>query len=167
MLAVPSMGLRCGRSEEAEDQEARGREPGGAGGGDTGDAGKAATVPSEGQLHTGRMHNEAYEAALRIKDAFDLVTRAVGYRPLDLGRIGVGHGECGARASLLIAIYVAWGNEMIRRYHVRPHVVVEWIDMERHLGRDAEPILIKACDLWIKAVADYSRAQRGGDILAA
>lgn len=111
-------------------------------------------------LHSGRMEHDAYEAALEISEAFDIVTRAVGYRPLDLGRIGVGHGECGARANRLIALYVAWGNEMIRRLGIRPHVVVEWIDMERMLTLGAEPLLVKACDLWIKAAEDYARAKR-------
>lgn len=121
---------------------------------------KLRPCPLKLMLHAGRMEPEAYEAALQIKDAFDIVTRQVGYRPLDLGRIGVGHGECGARASRMISIYIAWGNELIRRLRVRPHVIVEWIEMERSLSLEAEPLLVEACELWIKTVDDVGRAQR-------
>lgn len=99
---------------------------------------------------------EQFESAVEIVDAFKAITREVGYRPLDLERIGVGRRDrdMSPREVRLSVIYFGWGVELIRRLFIRPHVVVEWIEDERQLDVGALPVLSKSLDLWDKIRGD-------------
>ena len=110
----------------------------------------------------GGIDAQAFEAAVDIAESFRLITAVVGFKPLDLGRIGVGNGGMGARGERASRVYIAWGNELKRRLHVRPHIVVEWIEDERALN-DAGSInlLNRSLNLWIATVeADGAHRRR-------
>ena len=121
---------------------------------------KLRPCPLKAMLHIGTMQPDQYEAALQISAAFGFITRHVGYRPMDLGRIGIGHGEMGGSAERATAIYIAWGSETYRRLKVRPHVFVDLIDGLRPLGLSTGRLLVKACRLWIRSSSDYDHAKR-------
>lgn len=96
----------------------------------------------EKEIDSGEM-DSGYE----IMSAFRVITNHIGYKPLNLDRLA-GHGTMGPKAERLYARYVEWGNELIRRRHIRPHVVVEWLEMERRLDRGAVPTLRHALRDW-------------------
>jgi hypothetical protein len=99
-----------------------------------------------------------HEAAVEIVDAFKALTKELGYRPLQLERVGRGSVGMNARDLRLATIYLAWAARYQWQFMVRPHVVVEWIEDERHLGLDALPLLIGALDLWDTIRHDVDRA---------
>jgi hypothetical protein len=99
-----------------------------------------------------------HEAAVEIVDAFKALTKELGYRPLDLERVGRGTVEMAPRELRLATIYLAWASAYQRRFMVRPHVVVEWIEDERHIDLGAMPLLRSALDLWEKMRGDFDRA---------
>lgn len=92
--------------------------------------------------------SQQYEAAWEILEAFEVITGVLGYRPMDLSPIDKGKGSMGAKAVRLWDQYVRWGNELIKRRHIRPHVVVEWLKMERDFDREAIGTLRKSLDDW-------------------
>jgi hypothetical protein len=100
-----------------------------------------------------------HEAAIEIVDAFKALTKELGYRPLDLERVGRGTTEMGPRELRLATIYLAWASAYQRRWLVRPHVVVEWIEDERHIDPGAMSLLRGALDLWDRIRGDHDRAQ--------
>ena len=100
-----------------------------------------------------------HEAGVEIVDAFKALTKELGFRPLDLERVGRGTVEMGPRELRLATIYLAWASAYQRRFMVRPHVVVEWIEDERHIDVGAVPLLRSALNLWGTIRADVDRAQ--------
>lgn len=100
-----------------------------------------------------------HEAAVEIVDAFKALTKELGYRPLDLERVGRGTVEMGPRALRLTTVYLAWASAYQRRFMVRPHVVVEWIEDERHIDVGAMPLLRGGLDLWDAIRGDIDRAK--------
>jgi hypothetical protein len=100
-----------------------------------------------------------HEAAVEIVDAFRALTKELGYRPLDLERVGRGTVEMAPRELRLATIYLAWASAYQRRFIVRPHVVVEWIEDERRLDVGAMPLLIGALDMWDGIRSTIDRAQ--------
>jgi hypothetical protein len=100
-----------------------------------------------------------HEAGVEIVDAFKALTKELGYRPLDLERVGRGSVEMGPRELRLATIYLAWASAYQRRFMVRPHVVVEWIEDERRLDVGAMPLLCGALNLWEAVRGDVDRAQ--------
>jgi hypothetical protein len=102
---------------------------------------------------------DQFEAAVEIAEAFRLVTAMVGFKPLDLSRIGHGNGEPGARGERAARLYVAWGNELTRTLFVRPHLIVECIEGDRTCDRtDSVKLLIRAVNLWIDTRAKDEQA---------
>ena len=97
---------------------------------------------------TFRIDSQQYEAAWEIMEAFEVITGVLGYRPLDLSPIERGRGSMGRKAVRLWDQYVRWGNDLIRRRNIRPHVVVEWLKMERQFDREAIGLLRGALDDW-------------------
>jgi hypothetical protein len=92
--------------------------------------------------------SQQYEAAWEIMEAFEVITGVLGYRPMDLTRADRGESRMGAKAIRLWDQYVRWGNELIKRRHIRPHVVVEWLKMERQFDREAIGLLRGSLDDW-------------------
>jgi hypothetical protein len=105
----------------------------------------------------GGIEPEQFEAALLIVEAFRAITRGLGFRPLDLSVIRHGFAELSPREVWLSMIYLAWGHEVIRRLYLRPHVVVEWIEDERHIDNGGLPILVRSLDLWDTIMGDFRR----------
>lgn len=111
--------------------------------------------------HAGGLDSQQFESALLIVEAFDVITRGLGFKPIDLGAIGGGgSGEMGPRDERLWMIYIAWANEFQRRAKCRPHVVVGWVKDERPIDPGAAPLIAKAADMWDRAAGDYDRARR-------
>jgi len=100
-----------------------------------------------------------HEAGVEIVDAFKALTKELGFRPLDLERVGRGTVEMGLRELRLATIYLAWASAYQRRFMVRPHVVVEWIEDERRIDVGAVPLLRSGLNLWGSIRADVDRAQ--------
>ena len=92
--------------------------------------------------------SQQYESAWEILEAFTVITGFLGFRPVDLARADREHLTMGKKAVRLWDQYVRWGNELIRRRHLRPHVVVEWLQMERELDREAIGALRNSLDDW-------------------
>jgi len=95
-----------------------------------------------------RIDAQQYESAWEIMEAFEVITAALGYRPLEMSPLDKGRGNMGPKAVRLWDQYVRWGNDLIRRRHIRPHVVVEWLKMERQFDREAIGLLRGALDDW-------------------
>ena len=100
-----------------------------------------------------------HEAGVEIVVAFKALTKELGFRPLDLERVGRGTVEMGSRELRLATIYLAWASRYQRRFLVRPHVVVEWIEDERRLDVGALPLLRGALNLWGTIRSDVDRAK--------
>jgi len=99
------------------------------------------------------------EAAWEIAEAFRLLTAYLGVKPVDLDRIGAsGRETFSERASRLTSIYVAWARDFGQRAQVRPHVIVEMIEMERPI--DSLPLLRRALDAWRAAAIAVDRHNR-------
>ena len=62
----------------------------------------------------GGLSSEQFEASLQIVEAFNVITRGLGFKPVDLGRVGHGSSDIGPRQARLWNIYVEWGNEFLR-----------------------------------------------------
>ena len=63
-----------------------------------------------------------HEAAVEIVDAFKALTKELGFRPLQLERVGRGSIGMGARALRLATIYLAWAEMFERRFMRRAHM---------------------------------------------
>lgn len=89
------------------------------------------------------------DAALEICRAFTVIVGRLGYRPMDLSRMDRGGSEMPKDVARLWDKYCAWGNDLIKRRHIRPHVVVEWLEMERSLAhKDEVSLLCRALRDW-------------------
>jgi hypothetical protein len=108
----------------------------------------------------GGLTSQQFEAALLIVEAFHVITRGIGHKPIDLARVGHGTGEMGARAARLWAVYVAWGNEFQRRHLLPPYVVVDWVEDARPIYPATVVMIAKAADLWDRVASDHDRVQR-------
>lgn len=123
--------------------------------------------PDDGGLSSGE-----FEAALQIVEAFKIITHGLGYKPTDLGRVGLGGGELGPRSCRLWNVYVEWGNAFQRRALVAPHVIAEMVEDERPIDAGAVWLVAMAGDMWDRACSNYDRAQRverdrkGGNLAA-
>jgi hypothetical protein len=110
----------------------------------------------------GGIDADQFTAGTDIVEAFRAITRELGFRPLDLERVGIGRRDMTPRELRLSVIYFAWGVELTRRLFVRPHVIVEWIEDERQILLDGVPTLRRALDLWdkIRGDLDARRSRR-------
>jgi hypothetical protein len=122
--------------------------------------------PMQALLERGRenvgIDADQFECAVEIVDAFKAITRALGFRPVVLNSIARTAVEMSPRDERLASTYLLWGTDLVKRFLLRPHVVVEWIEDERAFGDDAVPTLSKALDLWDKHRTDYGRTLRRG-----
>lgn len=99
-----------------------------------------------------------HEAGVEIVEAYRALTKELGFRPLDLERIGRGSVAMGARGLRLTTIYLAWASRFERRFIVRAHVVVDWIEDERRIGVREMHLLLHALDMWNSIRGDVDRA---------
>ena len=93
------------------------------------------------------------DAALEIVEAFTFITSAIGIRPLLLDGLDKGRTDLNERACRLWDQYLRWGRELTRRRHIRPHLVVEWLLMERPLADEDE------VELLIGSLRDWDNAK--------
>lgn len=99
------------------------------------------------------------EAAWEIAEAFRLLTAYLGVKPVDLDRVGVaGRETFSERASRLTSIYILWARGFDPRQPVRPHTIVEMIEMERVL--DDLTLMRRALDAWRAAAIAVDRHNR-------
>lgn len=119
--------------------------------------------PFQVMLRDERISVDQFEAGVEIVEAFHLITGAVGYKPVDLERVGIGRGDFGSRAERLARLYVTWGNEFQRRHMVGPHIVVAWVEDERAIHPADVPLLCHALNLWQKTAEEIARAERQKD----
>jgi hypothetical protein len=98
---------------------------------------------------------EQFEAGIDVAEAFEVLTRTLGYRAASPEAVLVHRGwdrflSMSTREARMIAIYLAWATELQRRLRLRGHVVMEWVQDERSLTAADLPKLIRALDLWCK-----------------
>ena len=98
---------------------------------------------------------EQFEAGIDIADAFEALTRALGYRAASPEAVLVHRGwdrflSMSPREARMISIYLAWAPELQRRLRLRGHVVMEWVQDERCLAPADLPRFVRALDLWCK-----------------
>lgn len=84
------------------------------------------------------------DAALEICRAFTVIVGGLGYRPMDLSAMDRSSGDMAGDATALWGKYLTWGRALIARRHIRPHVVVEWLEMERMFVSDHEVGLLRS-----------------------
>ena len=102
-----------------------------------------------------------HEAGVEIVDAFRALTKDLGYRPVDLARVGRSTVEMGPRALRLTTIYLTWASMFQRRFMRRAHMVVDWIEDERHIRIEDMPLLLGALNLWNVIRDDVDRTLAG------
>jgi hypothetical protein len=98
---------------------------------------------------------EQFEAGIDVAEAFEALTRTLGYRAASPEAVLAHRGwdrflSMSAREARMIAIYLAWAPELQRRLRLRGHVVMEWVQDERSLTAADLPKFIRALDLWCK-----------------
>src|SRR5215468_545658 len=98
---------------------------------------------------------EQFEAGIDVAEAFEALTRTLGYRAASPEAVLLHRGwdrflSMSAREARMIAIYLAWAPELHRRLRLRGHVVMEWVQDERSLTAADLPKFIRALDLWCK-----------------
>jgi hypothetical protein len=111
--------------------------------------------PDNGGLSSGQ-----FEAALQIVEAYKVITRGLGFRPLDLTRVGHGTGDMGPRSCRLWNIYVEWGNAYQQRALISPHVIVQMVEDDMPIGAGAVWLVALASDMWDRAASEYDKRQR-------
>jgi hypothetical protein len=111
--------------------------------------------PDDGGISSGQ-----FEAALQIVEAFKVVTHALGFKPIDLAKVGHGASDLGSRGCRLWNIYIEWGNAFQRRALLAPHVIVEMVEDGRPIGAGAVWLVAMAADMWDRACSNYDRAQK-------
>lgn len=94
------------------------------------------------------------DAALEICRAFRVIVSRLGYRPMDLSNLDQGGGDPASDACRLWAKYLTWGRALVARRHIRPHIVVEWLEMERSLVVADEVSLLRS------ALRDWAEVRR-------
>jgi hypothetical protein len=99
-----------------------------------------------------------HEAGVEIVEAYKALTKELGYRPLDLQRVGRGTVEMGPRELRLATIYLAWASKFERRFMRRAPMVVCWIEDELPVGLAEMPMLRGALNLWEAIRADVDKA---------
>lgn len=108
----------------------------------------------------GGLSSDQFEAALQIVEAFKIITHNLGFKPVDLGRVGHGASEMGPRACRMWNVYVEWGNAFQRRALVAPHVIVAMVEDDRPIGAGAVWLVAMAANMWDRACSDYDKRQR-------
>jgi hypothetical protein len=98
---------------------------------------------------------EQFEAGIDVAEAFEALTRTLGYRAASPEAVLVHRGwdrflSMSAREARMIAIYLAWAPELQRGLRLRGHVIMEWVQDERPLAAADLPKFIRALDLWCK-----------------
>src|SRR5215475_861651 len=98
---------------------------------------------------------EQFEAGIDVAEAFEALTRMLGYRAASPEAVVSHRGwdrflSMSPREARMIAIYLAWAPELQRRLRLRGHVVMEWVQDERSLTAADLPKFIRALDLWCK-----------------
>jgi len=117
------------------------------------------------RLRAARMITEGeFGAACKIVAAYKFITAAVGFKPLDLARIGKSHGDLGDSGERVFAIYIRWGNSVQATLasgglFVRPHVFVELIEDTRPIRAYWLRPLVLACQRWQRFSTEYDDAQ--------
>ena len=101
-----------------------------------------------------------FEAALEIVAAFHAITKGLGYKPLDLERVGRGALGMSDGDARIGAIFLDWAAAFERRTKVRAGNLAQWIEDARAFHPDIVPVLRVAGDLWRKARDDHDRAAR-------
>lgn len=118
-----------------------------------------------------------YEAAQEIVTAFKFIAQQVGFKPLDLGKIGAAHGEIGAYGERCFAVYKRWGNSVqgfvppdasaaeaqrikAAALNVRPHLIVELIEDERPIHSGMLKTLCSAINRWDDFADEYDREKQ-------
>ena len=96
---------------------------------------------------------EQFEAGIDVAEAFEALTRALGYRAASPEAVLAHRGwdrflSMSSREARMIAIYLAWAPELQRRLRLRGHVVMEWVQDDRDLIAADLPRFIRALDLW-------------------
>lgn len=99
-----------------------------------------------------------HEAGVEIVDAYRALTKELGYRPLDLQRVGRGTVEMGPRELRLATIYLAWASKFERRFMRRAPIVICWIEDELPISVVDMPMLKGALNLWEAIRSDVDRA---------
>lgn len=95
------------------------------------------------------------DAALEIVEAFSIMTSALGIRPLMLDEMPGGRQALNERAARLWDHYVKWGQQLVARRHIRPHVIVEWLEMDRQLNHQNETkLLVESLKDWLDLRGD-------------
>jgi hypothetical protein len=110
--------------------------------------------------HGGGLESDQFEAALQIVEAFGVISHGLGYKPTDLSRVGHGTGDISPRQCRLWNIYVAWGNEYLRRTRIRPHVVVDLVEDSRAMDPAGVRLVVLAAAIWDRVASNYDREQR-------
>src|SRR5689334_8516703 len=98
---------------------------------------------------------EQFEAGIDVAEAFEAITRTLGYRAASPEAVLAHRGwdrflSMSAGEARVIAIYLTWAPELQRRLRLRGHVVMEWVQDERNLTAADLPRFIRALDLWCK-----------------
>jgi len=118
-----------------------------------------------------------YEAAQELVQAFHFIAGVVGFKPVDLGRIGGAHGEIGARGERFFAVYKRWGNSVqgfvpadtpraqadqirLASLHVRPHTIIELIEDERPIHSAMLKTLCAAINRWDNYADEYDKEKQ-------
>lgn len=111
----------------------------------------------------GGIDAEQFEAAIEIVEAFDALTRDLGFagsgeiivagsrQPLWLQK------NLTARELRLVTIYVEWAPAVPRFLQLRPSVIVEWVQDERAMDEDDIAILQRATTMWVLTRLDLEQ----------
>lgn len=83
-------------------------------------------------------------AAWEILEAFDVITGFLKIRGTNIDGLPAGRRDLSPRAVRLCKRYAAWGAKLVKDRHIRPIVVVEWLEMERPLTSPGETRLLVA-----------------------
>lgn len=148
-------------------------------------AAKLKPWPMNELVAASKISTAQYEAAIQIVQAFRFISSTVGFKPLDLGKIGGGHGEIGAAGERKFAVYKRWGNSVqgfvpedapkivakrikAASLNVRPHVIVEMIEDERPIHSSMLKTLSIAISRWQEVALEYDKEAQaargsGGD----
>lgn len=137
-------------------------------------AAKLKPWPMNELVAAGELSTAQYETAIQIVQAFKFISSTVGFKPLDLGKIGGGHGEIGAAGERKFAVYKRWGNSVqgfvppdaplptamrirMESLSVRPHVIVEMIEDERPIHSNMLQTLSIAITRWQEIALEYDK----------
>lgn len=132
---------------------------------------KLRPCPLKAMLHVGAtdphsptgLQPEQYEAALQIWDAYDALVKGLKAGAVDVDKIANAHGGLSDGKARLVAIYLDWSRELMRRFWLQASTVVGWVDdsdpAQRMVNDTQRRLLGKACDLWLDVKDTHARAR--------